>query len=215
MKVKICGLTKVSEAEYLNEAGSDYAGFVFYGPSKRNVTKEKAQEIMRALNPEILKVAVMVSPEASFVREIEALGFDILQIHKELKTEVLEVATKPVWFAVNVSDEAELDAKENWLESLPKELKDKVTAFVVDAPEFGSGKTFNWRKSKRLLKAGAQSPPKRMFVLAGGLNTENVSEGIKLFHPDVVDVSSGVEGPDGKDREKVISFVKNAKENEA
>ena len=109
---------------------------------------------------------------------------------------------------MNITDEEE--AKKNWefIDGLPKELADKIqNAAVVDAPQFGSGQTFDWQKSKRLKKAGAQSPPGRMFVLAGGLNASNVKQGIEIFEPDIVDVSSKVEGQDGKDRELILQFV--------
>ena len=89
-------------------------------------------------------------------------------------------------------------------------------AIVADAPEFGSGKTFNWKsndikKSKRTLKAGTNSPPDRLFCLAGGLNAENVVEGIRLFEPDIVDVSSGVECENGKDPRKIKDFIEKAR----
>lgn len=227
MKIKICGITKTEEANYLNDNNIDYAGFVFFEKSKRNITVEKAREIFDRLNPTISKVAVMVSPDVNIINKLQNESFDILQIHKDLSIEVLECAKLPIWYAVNISDTLEAKKKIRWIEELPVELSEKIEAIVVDAPDFGSGKTFNWRKSKRLLKAGAQSPPlesaddckndelsddeisigNRMFILAGGLKPENVAEGIKLFKPDIVDVSSGVEGLNGKDEELVKSFA--------
>lgn len=213
MKIKICGITRVNETEYLNEAGVDYAGFVFYEKSKRNVTVQKAKELINLLNPEIKKVAVMVSPTADMIENIKEVGFDYYQIHKSLTTEVLDTVDKPVWYAVNIDNEEELNKKEQFINELPDTLVKKIDAIVVDAPVFGSGQTFNWRKSKRLKKAGSQSPPASMldrftFVLAGGLNANNVAEGIEIFNPDVVDISSGVEGADGKDKGLIDEFVK-------
>lgn len=210
MKIKICGLTRPEEANFINDNNVDYAGFVFYEPSKRNLTIDKAREIMQGLNSSVKKVAVLVSPDADTIRKLQELPFDILQIHKKMENDVLATAKLPVWYAINISDEEEADRKRQFVDELPDELKAKIEAIVVDAPDFGSGKPFNWRKSRRLLKAGAQSPPEdtRMFVLAGGLNPDNVAEGISLFNPDVVDVSSGVEGPQGKDREKIEAFCK-------
>lgn len=212
MEVKICGLTKPEEALYLNEVKADYAGFVFYPKSKRNLDIAKANEIMRNLDSSIKKVAVMVSPDASMIKTLQESDFDILQIHKELSLEVLACAKLPIWYAVNISDEDEMDAKICFLSSLSDDLNEKIEAIVVDAPNFGSGKPFNWKKSKRLKKAGAQSPPdnifaNKRFILAGGLNKDNVAEGIRIFNPDVVDVSSGVENANGKDRDLIIEFV--------
>ena len=214
MKIKICGLTRPIEAAYLNEASVDYAGFVFYEKSKRNITVNQAEEIMKELNPDIKKVAVMVSPDENMINMLQKSSFDILQIHKELTKEVLSVITLPVWYAVNISDEDEYEEKMQFIDNLPDDLKKKITGIVVDAPSFGSGKPFNWRKSRRLMKAGAQSPPNnndRLFILAGGLNKDNVKEGIELFDPDIVDCSSSVEGKEGKDRDLVINFSKAVK----
>lgn len=228
MKIKICGITKPQEAQYLNDAAVDYAGFVFYEKSKRNIDTAKAREIFDKLNPEIKKVAVMVSPDEAMIDILQSEAFDILQIHKVLSIEVLQRAKLPVWYAVNISDTKEAAKQLQWLNGLPEELSDKIEAIVVDAPDFGSGKPFNWRKSKRLLKAGSQSPPvtendetvddgnaldigNRQFILAGGLRPENVKQGIELFHPDIVDVSSGVEGDHGKSEELIQAFVKAAR----
>lgn len=208
-KIKICGLTRIEETEYLNEASVDYAGFVFYEKSKRNLAFEQAKKIMDKLSPTIKKVAVCVSPDVKLLNNIEALGFDIIQIHKVLSEEVLTLAKTPIWYAVNIEDEEDYLKKMEVLDEMPEDLSSKIKAIVVDAPAFGSGRPFNWKKSRRLLKAGAQSPPskKRDFVLAGGLNPDNVKEGIELFDPDVVDVSSGVEGEIGKDKDKIFAFV--------
>ncbi|MBR6485277.1 MAG: phosphoribosylanthranilate isomerase, partial [Lachnospiraceae bacterium] len=77
-KIKICGLTKPEEAEYLNECGVDYAGFVFYEKSKRNVTLNKADLIMGRLDDRIKKVAVTVSPDKALVERIADAGFDLI-----------------------------------------------------------------------------------------------------------------------------------------
>jgi phosphoribosylanthranilate isomerase len=215
MEIKICGLTNPKEAEYLNEADVDYAGFVFFEKSKRNVTVEQAQEIFARLKPSIQKVAVTVSPDTALVRQLQNVGFDILQVHKQLTQEVLTETDIPVWYAFNVQKEEELAQQEHWLKELPCLLQNKITALVVDGAEYGSGQTFDWQKSKRLKKAGAQSPPDifhhRKFILAGGLDSDNVAEGIRIFAPDIVDVSSGVEGPSGKDRQKIRQFVEQAR----
>ena len=215
MEVKICGLTRVEEAEYLNEAAADYAGFVFFEKSRRNVTVEKAKEIMEALDKNIKKVGVTVSADAALAEKIQNAGFDILQVHDRLSTEVLEKVQIPIWYAVNIADEGALEEKMSFLQTLPGELSKKIEAIVGDGAEYGSGRPFNWRKSKRLKKAGAQSPPQifsdRKFVLAGGLNASNVREGIDGFSPDVVDVSSGVENENGKDRKLINEFIRKAK----
>ena len=214
-KIKICGIKTTEEAAYLNEANVDYAGCVFHKASKRYVTFDQAEKIIDALSENIKKVAVTVSPDPDLVKEIEKIGFDILQVHNELSKEVVESSHIPIWYACNISNEDKMTEALRFTDGLNEEDLNKITGIVMDAPDFGSGKTFDWnvndipafRKSRRLLKAGAQSPPV-MLILAGGLNSENVAEGIRVFEPDIVDVSSGVEGESGKDREKINKFVK-------
>ncbi len=217
-KIKICGITKTEEIRMLNRAKVDYAGFVFYEKSKRNIEPEKAALIAEDLDRKIKKVAVTVSPDKDLVKTIEKLGFDILQVHGELKEEVLKETDIPIWRAVNVEDIDEFEDRTIEIENLPSEHRHRIEALVVDAPAFGSGRPFNWKRSKRLKKAGTTSPPGHdkgyLFILAGGLNTDNVSEGMDIFSPDIVDVSSSVEGENGKDEEKITGFVNEVRKHE-
>lgn len=208
MQIKICGITRVEEAGYLNEAGVDYAGFVFHEKSKRNVSIQQTKQIFEKLNKNIKKVAVMVSPKAATVTTLQKSGFDILQIHGTLSEEVLKAAQKPIWFAVNISDQDLLEEKMKFLSSLPPEFSSKIKGIVVDSAEYGSGKTFEWDTGRRWQSSLFEN---RIFILAGGLNADNVQTGIRLFLPDVVDVSSGVEITEGdatkKNKIKIKEFT--------
>lgn len=212
MEIKICGLTDPREAGYLNEAGADYAGFVFYDKSKRNITLSRAKEIQAKLDPKIRRVAVTVDPDPVFVQEIEKNGFDILQVHKSIEPKILESIRIPVWFAVNIAEELQLQEKICFLESLPEELGNKITAIVVDGAGYGGGEAFDWEKNNAIRRMPALA--KRKFVLAGGLNETNVTEGIQRFRPDIVDVSSGVEGTGGKDQDKINAFIRKVRDYE-
>ena len=86
-----------------------------------------------------------------------------------------------------------------------------VAGYVFDAGEPGSGKTFDWNGLNEIERDG------RLFVLAGGLAPDNVERAINQVHPDVVDVSSGIEYDEvdgiqkpGKDPEKMRRMKKNA-----
>ena len=210
IQIKICGLTWAEEAEYLNEAKADYAGFVFYEKSKRNVSVERAGQIIKELDSSIKKVAVTVSPDAGLIDMLQNSAFDILQVHGNLEKEVLNMIEKPVFLAINIQDSEAACEKLRFYEEMFADMNRKIDGILVDAPDFGSGKPFNWHRSRRLLQAGDRSSPLygKRFILAGGLNSGNVAEGIRLFEPDVVDVSSGVEGENGKSREKILDFVK-------
>ena len=213
MQVKICGLTKTEEAAYLNDVGADYAGFVFYPKSKRNVSFAQSKEIREQLNPQIQAVAVTVSPDVELVWRIIDSGFDIVQIHGELQKEVLETASIPIWYAVNIIKEEELLQKAEAFMKMPQHLQKKIEAIVVDGASYGGGKTFDWKQAD-VKNAAAELLMHRKFVLAGGLNESNVQEGMKLFSPDVVDVSSGVERENGKDKTKINNFVRKVRDYE-
>jgi len=174
--------------------------------------------LFEKLNDNIKKVAVAVNPDVTMVKQVMDAGFDILQVHGNLTEEVLAVTEIPVWRAVNLTDA-------NIFEELVREYRDlsideKITALLMDAKEFGSGKTFGWDayerdEGKEMLRQLRQILEKEQiqFVLAGGLTPDNVSRGIDIFSPDIVDVSSGVEKEPGqgtgKDREKIQKFVRN------
>ena len=210
-KIKICGITMEKEAEYLNEFKVDYAGFVFYEKSKRNVSIGQAEKIFNSLNPNIKKVAVVVSPDIEMIERLNASGFDIIQIHKELKAEIPEKAKKPIWRAVNLtggSDTQTVTAvfDEKTTEEDRDNPQKRISGILIDAADFGSGKCFDWTAAKETLHLDRRWRGTD-FILAGGLNPGNVAEGIRIFEPDIVDVSSGVEGETGKDREKIKQFV--------
>lgn len=200
MKVKICGLTDAKEAQYLIDNKADFAGMVlFYEKSKRNITVEKANEIIKALKPSVKAVAVTVSPTQEQVKEIEKAGFDYIQIHGIVSDELIDLCKLPVLKAFNVDD---LPYYDHYL-SLHN-----IKGFVFDAGVPGSGKTFDWNMLKSL-KRDAE----RFYFLAGGVNASNVVNAIASVKPDGVDVSSGVEYVDklGKDPEKITEFVRLAK----
>lgn len=196
MKIKICGLTSVDEVEYLKKNNVDFAGIVlFFEKSKRNMTIEKAKEIIERLKQEGIKpVAVTVSPSNEQVQEIESAGFDYIQIHGNIDDTLIRNCKIPVLRAFNVDDIPKYD----------EYLKlDNIAGFVFDAGEPGSGKTFDWN-----VLTGLKRDSSKIYILAGGLNSDNVKRAIDFVKPDGVDVSSGVEYTDrlGKDPDRIDAF---------
>lgn len=193
-KIKICGLTSPAEARYLNENHVDFAGMVLFFPkSKRNISIKQAMEIMAALDASIKRVAVVISPSIEQIRQIEAAGFDYIQIHGEIPETKAAIAI-PILKAFNVSD----------MNSYEKYHNDsRIAGYVFDAIEPGSGKTFDWRLVDNI------PSDEKLLLLAGGLNPDNVRMAIEAVHPDGVDVSSGVENDDGagKNPEKIRAFA--------
>ena len=194
--IKVCGLTEVREAEYLNRFKIDFAGFVLFFPkSKRNISIEKAEEIMKRLDKNIKKTAVVVSPAKEQIIDICNSGFDYIQIHGKIEEEVLKMAQIPVLKAFNVDDMDEFKMYSS---------NEKIAGYVFDAAEPGSGRTFDWDILSQIERDG------KLFILAGGLNPDNVRKAVAAVNPDMVDVSSGVENDDGfgKDILKIEKFVK-------
>lgn len=192
IKIKICGLTSPAEARYLNENHVDFAGMVLFFPkSKRNISIEQAKEIMAALDASIKRVAVVVLPTIEQVRQIEAAGFDYIQIHGEIPEAAIAI---PILKAFNVSDMGSYEKYHN---------DSRIAGYVFDAIEPGSGKTFDWKLVDNIPR------DEKLLLLAGGLNPDNVRMAIEAVHPDGVDVSSGVENDDGagKNAEKIHDFV--------
>lgn len=193
--IKVCGLTDAREAEYLNKYKIDLAGFVLFFPkSKRNISIEKAEQIMKALDDSIKKVAVVVSPDEKQMSAINDSSFDYIQIHGRVSDEILEKTKKPVLKAFNIDD---MDDFKRY------SLHEKIAGYVFDAAEPGSGKAFDWDILNEIER------DKKLFILAGGLNQDNVKRAVEVVCPDIVDVSSGVENDDGfgKDQEKIKKFA--------
>lgn len=198
--VKICGLTDVEEAELLNQCGAAYAGMVlFYPHSRRNISLEKARDILEALRPDICRVAVTVSPDREQAVLCRDAGFDYLQVHGECRPELLGEGLLPVLQAVNVGD-----GSGALLEH------ERIAGYVFDGRRPGSGESFDWRILRDFDRRG------KLFMLAGGLRAENVAEGIRMVRPDIVDVSSGVERYDGrgKDAGRIAAFMEAVKRTE-
>ena len=197
VKVKICGLTTVEETNMLIEEKADFGGVVlFFEKSKRNCSFKQAEKIVRALRQAGIKsVAVTVTPTLSQAELIEKAGFDYLQVHGELKEEVLRNGTLPIIRAFNISNMKEQ-------ENLRKE--DRIIGWLFDAAVPGAGETFDWSLLEKIER------DEKRFFLAGGLTAENVSEAIKQVKPDVVDVSSGVEFDSAEEIER-LGFRKNPK----
>ncbi|MDE5966100.1 MAG: phosphoribosylanthranilate isomerase [Lachnospiraceae bacterium] len=196
MKIKICGLTSPKEAEYLRTHRIDFAGMILFFPkSKRNLTIPQAREILASLPEGTHSVAVTVCPSLPQVLEIEATGFDYIQIHGSLAPEILAETSIPILKAFNIQDMPEYEQYRQC---------DRIVGYVFDALEPGSGKAFDWNLVKTLPRDD------KLLLLAGGLQPGNVADAIRYLSPDGVDVSSGVEYDDqpGKDPVKIAAFAK-------
>lgn len=197
VKVKICGVTSVRDAEIAAEAGADAIGLMLYEGSPRHISIETAQEIARNLPLYVIRVGVFVDPEPSEVfAAIQACGLNVLQFHGAETPEFCQQFGIMTMKAFRIRD----------AESLVPLSSFNTDALLLDShvpgKAGGTGETFNWDFAIQAKKLG------RPVFLAGGLTPENVAEAIRAVQPYGVDVSSGVEiSPGKKDPEKIRAFV--------
>lgn len=197
MLVKICGITCEKDLDYLAKARPDYAGMILFFPkSKRNISLERAGELRRKMPEGIQTVAVTVSPTVEQVDAIRDAGFSYLQVHGVLSGEVLERLDRmghpekmevPDMRKLKLIRAFQGAGEEEIAEIQELQNHESLAAFLFDAKEPGSGRTFDWEKipGRGILK--------KPFFLSGGLTPGNVRQAVRAVHPDGVDVSSGVE----------------------
>lgn len=200
IRVKICGITTAEDARAAADAGADAVGCVL-APSKRQVTLDRAREIVGVLPPFVARVAVLVDPSESEAREIASSGlFTHLQLHGNESPCFVAALGLPAVKAVRLCEAKDLADLEAFAEAAPE------VSILVDGPAGGSGRVCDWN----LARIAASCRP---LVLAGGLTPENVAEAIRAVAPAAVDVSGGVElAPGRKDPARVQAFVRAVRE---
>ena len=205
MKIKICGLFREQDIDYVNEAKPDYAGFVF-AESKRKVSPAFAAGLRRRLLDEIVPVGVFVNaPVADIVALYRENVIAIAQLHGmedgEYIARLKEASTaggrEPVEVIKTVKS-AELE------KNVPPAAG--ADYYLIDSGA-GSGRAFDWAL---LNSAGMKSLAKPWF-LAGGIGLDNIEQAMAL-NPFALDVSSGAETDGVKDREKTVQLVSIVKE---
>ena len=127
--IKICGIKYDEDIGIINELKPDYAGMVlFFEKSKRNIAIDRAAEMIKKLDKSIQKTAVVVSPDINQIKAITDVGFDYIQIHKDMPDDILEKITIPVIRAVNMPDEINgAETESNFNDEIEKLIKnDKI-----------------------------------------------------------------------------------------
>ncbi|MCB8985350.1 MAG: phosphoribosylanthranilate isomerase [Ardenticatenaceae bacterium] len=225
MKVKICGLTNLEDAQTAVAAGADYLGFIFYPPSKRAVEVDVARRIVAALRaaPHCpLLVGVFVNETAPTMAKIlDDCWLDFAQLSGEEVPALIGEKSSPIYGraykALRPASLAEAEADAEWY--LPPEYEarfdhdasDKLPpSLLIDTyhPTLrgGTGETGDWGATAVL----ARKVPGLM--LAGGLTVNNVAQAVRFVRPFAVDVASGVESAPGrKDPALVGEFIRLAK----
>jgi phosphoribosylanthranilate isomerase len=185
-KLKICGLFRDEDIDFVNEFPPRFAGFVF-AESKRKVTPEAARKLIKRLSPEIIPVGVFLDEKLENIAQIAMeTNIKIIQLHGNEDDFFIEQLRKLVSLPV--------------IKALkPGQTPPQNADFLLfDSETPGSGKPFD-----------RSSLPKteKPYFLAGGINAGNIKEAIALC-PYAIDISSGVETGGIKNREKIEEIVK-------
>lgn len=191
-RIKICGISREADTEYLNELCPDFTGFVFAKSSRRYVTPERALELSRLLRKEIIPVGVFVDSALDEIAEICRSGaIRAIQLHGNedngFISQLRSLTDLPIIQAFKVRG----------AEDIKRADASTADHVLLDSGE-GSGQRFDWSVINGIM---------RPYFLAGGLNSENVSAAVKAMHPFAVDVSSSVESDGFKDKSKIKEFI--------
>ncbi|MFZ0547550.1 MAG: phosphoribosylanthranilate isomerase [Candidatus Promineifilaceae bacterium] len=214
-QVKICGIINIEDALVAMEAGADYLGFIMYPASKRYLTPDTLQAItsqlrQRANCPKL--VGVFVDDSAETVAQLmETCQLDLAQLSGDEPPAMIGDPESPLYGrsykALHPTSLAEAEADAEWY-TAPNNGNGSPTLHMdTHHPTLrgGTGLTADWTIAAHL----AQTTPG--FMLAGGLNPDNVAEAIRVVRPFAVDVASGVEiHPHQKDHQKIRAFIQNA-----
>ena len=216
--VKICGITNVDDALTAVEAGADALGFVFHPNSPRRVDPEHASKIVARLPPNLEIVGVFVDQAVQHINEtVQEVGLSAVQLHghgfpgNQLKT-VLNSQSRKLFVAFS----ARLFEKQSGMNGFELRTQDKndISAIFLDSGSLeqpgGTGEIFDWNRAAPIASLISKD---FNLVVAGGLNSDNVTKAIHILKPWGVDVSSGVESKPGKKgADKIRAFINRVRE---
>ncbi len=195
-KIKLCGMFRECDIDYVNEAMPDYVGFIVMFPkSHRNTDLDTSLRLKSRLSPEIKSVAVSVNaPVEQFAEFAKSGAAELLQCHGSENADYIArlrgLTGVPIIKAVKVTCAEDIER-----------AQELGADFLLLDSGTGSGKAFD----HSLINAAKIRVP---FFLAGGLTPENIGQTVRDFRPYGVDLSSGIETDKLKDRNKILAAVK-------
>ena len=201
VEIKICGINTIESA--MASKGAKYVGFVFCEKSPRFVNLDIVKEIIPYLEPKQKKVGLFVNSKIDIIKKISReLELDAIQLHGDEDREFIQNLKASINCsiikAIPVKTIKDIKISEEFKEFCDMILFDTKT----DSNEFGgTGISLDWK----LLQNFRIS---KKWMIAGGLNINNVKEAINLVKPDVIDISSGVEKKGVKCEQKIRNFIK-------
>ena len=207
-EIKVCGINDQISMNTALKCKVDYIGLVFYPNSPRNISINLSRELIKLRNKTTKIVALTVDPNDDFLNEIKKnVNPDYLQLHgNENARRCIDIKNKislPLIKGINVSNKVDLLSKN-------KEFEDICDILLLDAPSEdlpgGNGKKFDWDILKNFKS-------KKKWMLAGGLNIENIEKAIDITKAPAIDISSGLEIMKGvKDPRLIENFIIKCKE---
>ena len=200
MFVKICGITRLKDAEAAVACGANALGFVFWPKSPRFVDPYRARDIVSTLPPFVTAVGVFVNQATDYVNGVATLaGLGAVQLHGDETVANASGITRPVLKAIAIAESSDEEI-ERW----PRHV---TPLLDVHDPlrRGGTGRTVDWTRAAAIAR-------RRRIVLAGGLTPDNVADAIARVGPFGIDVSSGVEtSPGVKDHDRLRALFESVK----
>jgi phosphoribosylanthranilate isomerase len=205
---KICGLSTPEALDTAIRGGASHIGFVFFPPSPRNLSRERAAQLAARMPGHVTRVGVFVDPDDALLEaSIGAGQLQVLQLHNTSPGRAAAIKARTgleIWAAVAVKTRADLDTAPGYTGAADRILYDAKTPPGAVIPG-GMGVRFDWT----LLQGLRQALP---WALSGGLDPFNVAEAVAITGATMVDVSSGVESAPGiKDAGKIAAFLDTVK----
>ena len=207
MRIKICGICQPDQGQAIAALGIKTLGFICVSSSPRYVTVKKVRQILEKLPPDIQTIGVFADASLETIEQVVLeTGFTGIQLHGNESPEFCRAVKQAL-----PNREIIKALRIQSAESLQKAIAyySVIDTLLLDAyhPQQlgGTGKTLPWNDLKNF-------QPPCPWLLAGGLNPDNVLTALESLHPDGIDLSSGVErSPGDKDLEKVSQLLKTLK----
>lgn len=208
VQAKICGLNDAVSVQAAINGGAAYIGMVFFPPSPRSVTPGQAGKLTQSVPSSVKIVGLFVDPDDALIQSVlDGVKLDLIQLHgSETPDRIREIKgtfATPVMKALKIAEKADLEAIKDYQNVADMLLFDaKAPKTMENALPGGNGLIFDWRM---LTDLSLPLP----WMLAGGLDADNVAEAVLISGARCVDTSSGVEIKPGlKDPAKISRFLK-------
>jgi phosphoribosylanthranilate isomerase len=204
-KVKICGLTRSEDVDFVRMLGANYFGFIVYAPSPRSLKISEAATLASSI-PQSQRILVDVEPDLASIEKSQALGFKHFQIHASL-----EACEKllPAWSAVIGRDNLWIAPRLPCGHDFPESILQSANTVLLDTYSSeqagGTGQTGDWVQFNKLQEKFFDTN----WILAGGLSPRNVIDALSESSAHCIDVNSGVESSPGVKNHKALRFLFN------